>query len=146
MGGVILFLIIVGIVIYKSMRQDESPKAAEEWKPHFAEGWSDPPPHVLNYKTRKDNENKAWDAYCENHYFDIYNEIWVKDIGTEDDEHYVLSCDFEDFLDGEEDERGEIPEMKYRPFYVPAEEYSGDPGWAEEYRKRHHLWMITGEW
>lgn len=100
-----IVIIIVAIVIYKSLHKDESPKAAEKWRSHFAEGYSEPPRYVTDRNTNKTENERSWDQYWTDHFFSLDLNCFVKRrrSGT-----FVKSIPFEDWEDGEQDDTREI--------------------------------------
>ena len=85
-------------------------------------------------KSTKEYRSRAdWYDYCEDHYFDIINECWVKEYPSGD---CVKSVSFEDLKAGRPDDQGPI-EVGYM---IPAEEYDPDPEWLEEKKEHWYQW------
>lgn len=93
--------------------------------------WVDP--DKLRKSSRDYKARAEFYDYCNNHYFDILNECWVKEYPSGD---CVKSVSFDDFMAGRPDDQGPI-----EPGYlIPAEEYDPDPEWLEEKKEHWSQW------
>lgn len=98
---------------------------------------TDPEARSSSAAPADDDDKQKWEDYCENHYFDIFNECWVKQYPSGD---YVKSCSFEDLQAGRADDQGPISVT----YCIPADEYSDDPDWLDN--KREHWRQWTNLW
>lgn len=130
---------LIPIVIWIIIILDNTKDSRKNFKRDYIDN-SPPGPAVARdpYWTPKPRDEKPewvierendWDDYCEDHYFDILNECWVKEYPSGD---CVKSCSFEDLQEGRSDDQGPI-DIGY---LVPANEYEDDPEWLER-KKRH---------
>ena len=127
-----IFAVIVLISIYQSKHEDHSIEAAKKWKPYFAEGWSEPPNWVLDAlkaeQEMKEDEERLREEYRKNHYYDVFLECWIKEIG---EGKFVRSVEYEDWDEDEDDEFEPVEPI----YFFPANEAVGDlEKFAEEER------------
>ena len=102
--GTIIIVVFIAYLLYKAFSGNRSEKKAEEWRPSFEEGYTDPPAWVADHREKERKREVMVSKYQETHFYDLDNRCWVRELN---DGTYIRSIDLSDYLNGVPDNSGD---------------------------------------